>query len=425
MLNAASGKNAFRGFASKLREQAKDVVGNVKLPSFDDMAKNDDYIHSPDFNVRSSGRRRQEDVESGSIISGSIISTSNNGNADEASHYSTESSWSLLDRSSNTSLVAGGKTAAATTTTTTTTPAVVTTPVASTRKAQNIDRFQSETSSSRSIGQSTEATPSESSNRPQQTKSSVSLLSVVSDALQPTTPVQTAPGGNDYIRSRLDRHGTDEDSDQSSQDFDEEDPILSMLQKEKNPENTTTNNTPTNDQAPTSVITIKKSSNRFMDDVRLQAPVDEDQSIDGIIKVHETESTSSVEATTTTTTKTSFGGFFKHTAALQNNFKRMVLRKDDAPSQQQQQSKKRPPLARERTTKAQPQSENFQITSATSAGMLGNDDLEQLKQLKLAGQSSSACSSIANFIHYIQEHRHSLFATFTLLLAMYVYFRKF
>ncbi len=406
MLNTASGKNAFRGFASKLREQAKDVVGNVKLPSFDDMAKNDEYIHSPDFNVRS--RRRQEDVESGSVVSGSIISTSNNGTADEASHYSTESSWSLLDRSSSTSLVAGGKTTGAAATTTT----------PSTRKTQNIDRFQSETSSgSRSIEQSPEATPSESSNRQQQNKSSVSLLSVVSDALHPTTPAQPPTVGNEHIRSRLDQHTeNDNDSDQSSQDFEEEDPILSMLRKEKNPDDTTKKQP--SDQAPTSVITIKKSSNRFMDDVRLQSPVNEDQSIDGIIKARETESTS-------TETKTALGGLFFKNAALQN-FKRMVLRRGDAPSQQQQtQQKKRPPLAREKTTKSQPQSENFQIKSATSAGMLGDDDLEQLKKLKLAGQSSSACSSIPNFIHYVQEHRRLLFVAFTLLLAMYVYFRKF
>ncbi len=389
MLNATSGKNGFRGFASKLREQAKDVVGNVKIPSFDDMAKNDDYIHSPDFNVRAKSRRQDDETEQHSSTN------SANGTTDEASNYSysTESSWSLLDRSSNTAtgIVAGGKTPA------------LTTPVASNKQTQKSEKFDIEESASR---QSNEifSTPN---NRQTSSISSGTLLSVVSDALQPTTPVQT------NILDRYPSH-SDVDSDQSSQDFDEEDPILSVLRKDSYKDDDKQRKKETS-EAPASVITIQKSSNRFMDDVRLQTPVDQDQSLDGIIKVHQTDTNNNEE----TTEKVPFGaGFFKNTAL--QNFKRIVMRKgpDATPPQT-----KRPPLARERTAKPQKE-DDFRIKAATSVGMLGDDDLEQLKQLKLAGQSSSAFSSVSNFMEYVRQHRHSVFVAFTLVLSIYVYFRK-
>ena len=392
MLNATSGKNGFRGFASKLREQAKDVVGNVKLPSFDDMAKNDDYIHSPDFNVRAKQQRTQNDE-----TEHHSATNSGNGTTDEASNYSysTESSWSLLDRSSNTAidLVAGGKTPSA----------ALITPVASNKQTQNIKTFDIEASASR---QSNEifSTPN---NRQTSSISSGTLLSVVSDALQPTTPVQT------NILDRYPSH-SDVDSDQSSQDFDEEDPILSVLRKDSYKDDDKQRKKEISEKAPASVITIQKSSNRFMDDVRLQAPVNEDQSLDGIIKVHQTD-TNNAE----TTEKVPFGaGFFKNTTM--QNFKRIVMRKgpDTTPPQT-----KRPPLAREQAKKTQKE-DGFQIKAATSVGMLGNDDLEQLKQLKLAGQSSSAFSSVSNFIEYLRQHRHFLFVAFTFVLSIYVYFRK-
>ena len=362
-MNAFGTKTGFRGLANKLRDQAKDVVGNVKLPSFDEMAKNDEYIHSPDFKVRGAAKPKEEP-------GANDVSTTT---LDEASNYSTESSWSLLDRP----LQIGTKNS-----------------VSPTMPQQTV----SEPSIQTTIPL---ATPSE----PTTKKPAGSLLSVVSDALQPTTPIQ-----QNRKLAVFDTNYDDDDSDQSSQDFDVEDPILFSMRKDQE------NNSPTNnsDMAPASVITIQKSSNRFLDDVRLQTSVDQDEGFDGIIRK---------AADLQTEPRTPLGGFFKNSSAIQN-FQRMVLRKSP---QQQKQQKAPPPLSRERPTKPQNNDEEFQIEASTSVGILGDDELQRLNQLKLAGRSSSAFSSFSNIprmIEYLGEHKHSLFVLFTLMLCVFVYFRK-
>ena len=398
-MNAASGQGGFRGFASKLRDQAKDVVGNVKLPSFDDMAKNDDYIHSPDFNVR--GRRPKEEEI---ITMNAETENFMNGTADEASNYSTESSWSLLDRSSNTTngLVSGGKVIPATTS-----PATI--------RKKRVPEGTNEQ------GMEVPSAPSD-SDRQTAKNPNVSLLSVVSDALQPTTPVQRG----EFKKNILIRRAVDSDdfSDQSSEGFDEEDPILSIIRKENKNSNNVTNRDkhPNTEDAPASVITIKKSSNRFMEDVRLQAPVEQVRGVDRIIKMHPTAKSNS-ERDNGSIYGGPLSGFFKTTAI--QNFKRIVLRK--GPDAVQQRSP--PPLARERTTMREQKDDNdgFQIKASTSVGILGDVDLERLKQLKIAGESSSALSSLSTIpllVEYLGEHRQFLFVLFTLVLAIFIYFRQ-
>ena len=368
-MNAFGGKTGFRGFANKLRDQAKDVVGNVKLPSLDEMAKNDEYIHSPDFKVRGAKATVREDQSAD-------ISTTGGTMLDEASNYSTESSWSLLDRPA-TGLVAGGKTSVAT------------------------------IPQQKGPEQTIQATIPSENDRPTKPKPAGSLLSVVSDALQPTTPVQQNRTLALY----------DDDSDQSSQIFDEEDPILFSIRKDQTNSKNVTQNSPTNsDAAPATVITIQKSSNRFMDDVRLQSSVKQDDGFDGIIQKAQGTNTHTEKASTP------LAGFFNKTSAIQN-FQRMVLRRGP----QQQQQRVPPPLSRERPSKPQPNKDDFQIEASTSVGILGDDELERLKQLKLAGESSSAFASFSNIprmIEYIGEHRQFLFVVFTMLLCIFVYFRK-
>ncbi len=368
-MNAFGSKTGFRGFANKLRDQAKDVVGNVKLPSFDEMAMNDEYIHSPDFKVRGAAKTKEEKSD---------VSTNGGTTIDEASNYSTESSWSLLDRPI---LVASGTKTIATTT-----------------------AIPQPTVTEPTIQATIPTTPST-------TKPAGSLLSVVSDALQPTTPIQQ------NRKLAVFNDGYDDDS-ESSQDFDEEDPILFSMRKDQT---SVKKETPTNDSkdiAPASVITIQKSSNRFLDDVRLQTSVEQEEGFDGIIQKAASNNLQTEKGTTP------LGGFFKNNSAIQN-FQRMVLRKDPHP--QQQRRAPPPPLSRERPTKPQNKNDDFQIEASTSVGILGDDEMQRLNQLKLAGESSSAFASFSNIprmVEYLGERKQSLFVLFTLLLCIFVYFRK-
>mmetsp|Transcript_20328 Transcript_20328/g.47658 ORF Transcript_20328/g.47658 Transcript_20328/m.47658 type:complete len:124 (+) Transcript_20328:273-644(+) len=89
-----NGGGGFRGFASKLREQAKDAVqvagnlNNYKLPSFDDMAQNDQYIHSPDFNVRGS-------MSSANTTGGTASATETTTMAANNNNNNNNNAWSL------------------------------------------------------------------------------------------------------------------------------------------------------------------------------------------------------------------------------------------------------------------------------------------------------------------------------------------
>jgi hypothetical protein len=437
----SNNSNGFRVFASKFRDQAKNVAaGNFKLPTFDDMAQKDEYIHSPEFNVRGSGRstswrqhQQQEDH--------SVVTTTNGGSSaiDEASYYSTESSWSLLDRPSRTnSLVqSAGKTTAATKTTTS--PQKTTPTAAMSEQKQN----QHDVEQGKEIVRQSSIV----SNIQYKRKTSTgSLLSAVSDALQPTallTPTVATTLSGDYSRYQHRVVSDDDSSDQSSEDnFDEEDPIYSMMRnnynnnsgsgskRSNNYKNATKNNNRKNlgsdNEAPASVITIKKSSNRFMEDLRLEAV--QDQDVDAITKF-----ASSATSDSTTTTEPQgepkgggpFGGYFQNAAMVQN-FNRFVLRK--GPNTDLAAARMPPPLARQGTTGKKSNEESFEITTSTSAGMLGDKDLEllnQLKQKSAAGEAaSSSKSSSGSIISYLREHRHFVFVVFTVLLCIFVYFRR-
>jgi hypothetical protein len=334
----------FRDFASKLREQAK------KLPSFDDMAAKDKYIHTEEFNVRNNNN------------TDSSISTTNNSNnnVDEAS-YSTESSWSLLDRP--TVAVAMG-----------------------TQAKRNNDSDNSLTDNENN---STDEILSIADSRQKSAKStSIPLLSIVSDALQQTPPTRNPifPSISQDEDDNSDDDDSYSNSDHSSEGLmdDEEDPILSMIRNNNN------DNISNRKQPATTSVTTKKSSNRFMDDLRLQTPTENENYIQ------------QKQETTTTTQHQQpkiIGGFFN----------RILRRGSDSASKV---PISLPPLNFQRTPKAIPvkqEEENFEITTSTL--VLGDEDLKQLEQLKKGGGGSSS-----------SQNQHYIFIVFTLLLAIFVYF---
>lgn len=341
----------FRDFASKLREQAK------KLPSFDDMAAKDEYIHTEEFNVPSNNN------------TDSSISTTNNSNnnVDEAS-YSTESSWSLLDRP--TAAVAMG-----------------------TQAKRNNDSDNNSLTDNEN--NSTDEILSIADSRQKAAKNaSIPLLSIVSDALQQTSPIRKSIFPS-ISQDENDTSGDDNsysNSDHSSEDLmdDEEDPILSMIRKNNNNDNSSNRKQPA-----TTSVTTKKSSSRFMDDLRLQTPSENEN--------YAIQQQQQQQQETTTTTQHQqpkiIGGFFN----------RILKRGSDVASKV---PISLPPLNFQRTPKAVPvkqEEENFEITTSTL--VLDDEDLKQLEELKKGGRGVPS-----------SQNQHYIFIVFTLLLAIFVYF---
>ena len=83
----------FRGFASKIKTSAAQAA--AKLPTFDDMAAKDDYIHSEEFNI--SGQKRPNNKES-STTAATTTRPETKPQSAEIEESSSVSSWSLLDR---------------------------------------------------------------------------------------------------------------------------------------------------------------------------------------------------------------------------------------------------------------------------------------------------------------------------------------
>mmetsp|Transcript_8258 Transcript_8258/g.24424 ORF Transcript_8258/g.24424 Transcript_8258/m.24424 type:complete len:450 (-) Transcript_8258:754-2103(-) len=433
-----NGGGGFRGFASKLRGQAKDVVqvagnlNNYKLPSFDDMAQNDQYIHSPDFNVRGSMSSENTTGGTASATETTAMAANNNNvetaTADDVASYyshSTGSSWSLLDRTASSLL-----------------------------DRSNIDNNNNNNDNKSDANeivsttvQPTKQSESESDpakitrHQPTARTSSVSLLSVVTDTLQqqqqqqPTRPGIGA-GSTNYDTSSMNTMSNSNDNgsvDDSSEDFDEEDPILSMIRnKDKQVAGGSNgsgsgNSDGNGNDAPTSVITIRnpKPSNRFMEDVRLQTPLHQpQQTIDEMLANGALQEKSGMQPEDPNTGENRssgpFGGYFKNMALDSLNRFKLGLN-----SKQQQQQLRTPPLSRGRKKIQQtlPRDEESDYEITTSAGMLGEDDLEHLKQLQL-GSASAGPSKLAMMLRaeFWNEHKHFLFVAFTLGLAIYVYF---
>jgi hypothetical protein len=240
-----------------------------------------------------------------------------------------------------------------------------------------------------------------------------------------------------FGRNKANKHRVEnnDDSDQSSEeDFDEEDPIYSRMRNDNNNSNSIRYGKDEgkkhggplgSDDAPASVITIKKSSNRFMDDVRLQTPLHQEYNADEITNIPSaTDDVAEAESTPTGSNAAGpFGGFLKKMTVP--NFNRILFKRGPATGQEAAlQQWPKPPLARERPSRQESEQPEDAFETTTSDGMLGDEDLEELRQLRTAGKSSSAAFSIRMVAEYVREHRHGLFVAFTLLLSIYVFFKR-
>jgi hypothetical protein len=425
-------------FASRLREvqeQAKEAVQNLELPktipTFDDMAARDEYIHSEEFNVR--GQPRLYKTKSNDAVNGVQQNrqqlqqpsypeqrqgtTMDNDLDDEAlsSHFggsvSTASSspaWSLLDQPST----------------------------EKSRKAINSDdsptNENKEASAFSKVSHLTLTSDGRTSPAAASTltSSKPALLSIVNDTLQDTPPVAKHVNATHRLDSLPNlghanvRRSIFQKSDDDSLDDDENDPIMSLLHQEQQGDRSSSLNLDSLNENDNNVSILnspatKKSSHRFMEDLeqRMQLPEEimeagnrRSPTFDGLKMEPDPSNQQQQSSAAPYFTRGPFGGAVLNMAM--RNFQRIVTRSDINEGT----SPQPPPLARERLHKValkRPE-EDFHVKNSDS--VLTQAELEALKKPKCQG------SLQAVLMQALHEHRNYLFIAFTMILAIYVYF---
>lgn len=386
----------FRDYATRIQAQA--AAAAKIIPTFDDMAAKDDYIHTEEFKVRGQSRGKRDPVlKSDSALLATAVDT------DETSSIS---SWSLLDR-----------------------PAIRSSQLP---PDQEGTRVKVETSSnqgptsqrwidtvpmSSNTSLSSEA-PSTYPLEPQRSLSSgLPVLSVVAKALETKNNVkgtQVETAGSDENNSNA--CNSDEDSSESADDDDMNDPILSMIRKSKpaskrsKPKGQRRNDTKSQNEH-----SLTKSKHRFLHEINEEeVPI---LSIDGMESgLPLSSTTTSLEPQQSSQGPKRVQGWFQSLAS--SSFNRLVVRGQGQPSDLHPTTQKTAaPLARERKQKtSHVRSSADEYHQAAASAVLGDEELAQLTMMTNSNRNS--CSALGGFI---AGHRHFAFIIFTLLLAWLVY----
>ena len=384
----------FKGLATKIRAQAQDAVS--QLPTFDDMAAQDDYIHSEEFNVRGQPRpsKKQEQPSQSSDK--------------ERRETSTEEAWSLLDRRIAT-------------------PPPDTRTVWSPEKVQLVQQKQdvlslppSEIELQSTQTPSSQPTIEENQRRVVKNKSSSSLLlSVVADALEETEDPERSTQKSDYYDDSSDNESevldSSEDDHNSLSDAsdDDEDPIMSLIRQSKPKHKTFQRQSKSpgkslekpelDEKHQSKTKKHLKHSNRFLDDLDQRLATPEDEMEKGMGQNQQGQSADMLP--------NQLGNWFKTFASsrVDRFLKRPTLL--DASCKLA-----KPPLTRGRSPKRNDSNKNpeddFHVT--VSSSVLADDELAQLAKMKLS--STSQWSVLLN------ENRRYIFIAFTLILSAFVYY---
>jgi hypothetical protein len=387
----------FSDYASKIRSQA--AAAASKIPTFDDMAAQDDYIHSEDFHVSGQKKPKKEETVTPRIPEEpqQVVEP------DETS--SSTSSWSLLDRPSQlrTSMPKEEPTYSYHQVA----PAVVQNTLPGINKRIEYDELE---------GSSSEPAAREQLIKKQ---SSLPLFPVVADALG------SKAESDDTVESEDDALYS-EDSDDDSLDYmDEDDPIMSLIREseskpkgkpkrkpQRTPQRTKSpaRRTATDPYQDTTTSVKKKKPTRFMDDLdqRLMGTTDDRMEAGMGQQPH--------SAATPTATKNinPFGNWVKN-LATSPQLNRLLRRPEPTAGSS---SKAPAPLARQRPNNepAKPSADNFHV--AVSSSVLADDELAKLAKLK----QSSTHGRLSMLLDSFRENRRFLFILFTLILSALVYF---
>lgn len=343
--------NNLKGFASKVRAQARDAAKN--LPSFDDMAATDDYIHSEEYNVTGQRKSNEEDLSKHSKVS-------------ESDHSST---WSLIDRRvQNNSLPPSSNSS-------------YTNQEAPSKLQDNMRAAE--------VQKQEENIPEP----PPSLQRKPLVLSVV------TAAMEEQQGGES--ESDVSKDYSDDDS---WSDGDEEDPILSMIRKNKRETSKSPLRAKRSERSSSSRAKHKelRNPNRFLEGLDgMETSMEEG--------LQRNEQVAPAITPAMPATPRELGGWMRTLASNQVN--KLLRRQDIKPS-----STGMPPLA-----KGKPQSKSKQeqeeYHSADSKNLLGDHELAQLAKMRHSNKGS-----ISLLMDLVYENRQFAFIFLTLVLAALVYF---
>lgn len=347
--------NNLKVFASKVRQQAG------KLPSFDDMAANDEYIHSEEYNVKK--RVTSSAFENSSSSSDSDSKTSSG-------------AWSLIDRRINQSSMNNS---------------IHTNSASSSivHLSQNSVETQSQ-SSTTMIGDGPSVPNVQSSMTSTLTTKQPTMLSVVADALREQEQPQVASDSEVSIESNSSRG-----DDSSDDEGDEDDPILLLMRQSEPKQQRSRIKKKKKRQGKT------KNSHRFLKDI-------EDQIID--YRQAEPLQTNAKDTLETPTTAKGFAYWVKSVASSQVN----KILQPEIPKKVYSSA----PLAMTRIKEPTKQNDN-DFSTANSTSLLGADELTELAKLK---KQSNQQGLVRIVMESLFEKRHFVFIFLTLILALLLYF---
>lgn len=244
LLARASSKMNFRDYASRIRTHAQEAVSKIeipkKLPTFDDMAAKDEYIHSDDFNVPGTHHRQSQYQGTVATVS-ARINEPDPSSSDGLGEASSAGSWSLLTQPSQHSSVDQRQGLYST--------------------ATNDDDFQHQHNTTSDSNAALGSFPV--------------MLSVVADTL-------SEHGSNLNSAATSLRGEDDEDlgasfgagfnSDDSENDDDQDDPIMLLMQQERDPSSSQVG--PKSNGRQKRTTKCKKPQHRFIEDLerRINTP---------------------------------------------------------------------------------------------------------------------------------------------------------
>jgi hypothetical protein len=351
----------FRGFASKIKASAAQAA--AKLPTFDDMAAKDDYIHSEEFYVSGQKRLNKESSITTAATTTRPETKPQSANIEEIASVS---SWSLLDRP--VSVVHAALP----------TPSqkpLVRDDSTPNRKTSQHDRMETPTSSLSSRGE----------------KSTQSMVSSLDHEDEEES--QTSDSG------RSDGYNSDDD------EYDEDDPIMSMIRKpsskvSKKKKTKNVKSKAADDGSP------KKSSSRFLDDLDDRLSTPESRMEAGVVVGQSDDYTPPPPVANR-------WGWVNSMAT--EKMGQMLGRPTQA-----RPTTSSAPLARKKPevkAAAAPKEDDFYASSSTA--VLADDELAQLAKMK---RSRSMMDQLCMLLDSIKENRQFVFIAFTMLLAAAVYF---
>jgi hypothetical protein len=417
----------FGGFTNKIKASAEAAaVAARSFKGFDDMAAQDEYIHSDTLNVKRERRPTQskswEQPPSSQREREEGDSYSQTGTDTElgvSSGRSSESSWSLLDRPRHDATPKSEEENAA----------------AATASRQSHPWHSAQITSSIHSLPETGSNSEKTKQKAPQRQSTMPLLDVVADTLSSS---KTSSGArekqttrdesmsNRASNNREDDSSSADSSENGFSDDDENDPILSMIrktsplslsrrgsgkEKPKNPIQKPTQKMQFLEMEDSSPVprqkqNIKKNPNRFMQDLdqRMAMPKldhdddDDDDNMEAGLLSSSSAKAAPAEPSAWLWGMLNGGGRQQESSAAVTERKAAFSRQD-------------------RQTQVKPVEESYNVVGSSS--VLGEDEIRALAQMK---ESSTRQGVGAACLDRVRRHKREGFIVFTLLLGWAVYF---